>query len=136
MFKISGVSKVLAGLLCVISLSGIFLSCSVTKANLSDVKVCSSLNGNVCGNDASAFPPDVANIYCTANLNNASSKTKVIFEWKHEGESIGNTEVVAESGYVSSKFTPSEPLPPGKYSITVKIDVENSKPVTKDYKIE
>jgi hypothetical protein len=138
MIKILSGSKVILVLavLCVISFPGIFLSCNVTTVNLSDVKVCSSLSSNICGNDVSSFPSNVPAIYCTANLNNAPSKTKVTFEWKQEGESIGKTEVEAESGYVSSTFKPEAPLPPGKYSITVKIATDNSKPITKEYTVE
>ncbi|MFZ4591913.1 MAG: hypothetical protein ACOYN6_13005 [Ignavibacteria bacterium] len=138
MIKILSCSKVISVLavLCIVCFSDIFLSCNVSTANLSDVKLCSSLSVNVCDNDVSAFPSNVAAIYCTANLNNAPSKTKVIFEWKQEGESIGKTEVEAESGYVSSTFKPETPLPPGKYSITVKIATDNSKPITKEYTVD
>ncbi len=111
-------------------------SCNVSTANLSDVKLCSSLSGNTCGEDVTKFGSDVSAIHCTANLNNAPAKTKVMFNWKKDGEGIGNAEVEAESGYVSSTFTPSEPMPPGKYSVTVKIETDNSKPVTKEFVVE
>jgi len=138
MVKLLGISKVLAGMLVlgVVCFSSIFPSCSVSTASLSDVKMCSSLNGGNCSDDVSTFPADVATIHCSANLKNAPSKTKVVFEWKHDGQSIGKTDVEAESGYINSTFTPSGILPSGKYSVTVKIGVDNSTPVTKEFSVE
>jgi hypothetical protein len=138
MVKILGISKVLAGMLVlsVVCFSSIFPSCSVSTAKLTDVKVCSSLNNNVCESDVPSFAADVSAIHCTANLNNAPSKTKVTFEWKHEGVSIGKTEVEAESGYVSSTFTPGGTLEAGKFSVTVNLGIDNSTPITKEFTID
>ncbi len=123
----------------VVFLSGVFMSCNVSTANLSDVKVCSSLNGSECSSDVLIFTPDVSAIYCSASLNNAPSGTKVVFEWKHEGEIIGKAELEASSvssGSINSSFKPSAELPVGKYSVTVKINTDNAKPVTKEFKVE
>lgn len=122
--------------LCVIGLSGMLSSCNVSTANLTQVKVCSSLNGSECSNDVSTFSADVPAIYCSASLNNAPSDTKVTFEWKHEGESMGKAEVSAGSGFVNSTFTPTTMLVPGKYSVSVKLATDNSTPITKEFRVE
>lgn len=120
----------------VVFLSGFLMSCNVSTANLSDVKLCTSLNGSECSNDVSSFTSDVQAIYCSASLNNAPSGTKVVFEWKHEGESIGKAELEGSTGVVNSSFKPSAELPAGKYSVTVKINTDNATPITKDFKVE
>jgi hypothetical protein len=138
MIKIFNISKLLLAFfaLSIMSFSSIFPSCNVSTANLSDIKLCSSLNGSDCNGDASSFHGDVPAIYCSANLKNAPSKTKVIFEWKHEGESLGKAEVESESGVLNSTFRPNSALEPGKYSVTVKIATDNAAPVSKEFTVE
>ena len=133
---VSSVISTVLLVLTVIFFAELITSCNVSTANLSDVKLCSSLSGNTCSEDVMKFGSDVSAIHCTANLNNAPPKTKVLFNWKKDGEGIGNAEVEAESGYVRSTFTPSEPIPPGKYSVTVKLETDNSKPVIKEFVVE
>lgn len=138
MVKLLGISKVLAGMLVlgVVCFSSIFPSCSVSTASLSDVKLCSSVSGNDCSGDASSFHADVAAIYCTANVKNAPSKSKVTFEWKHEGTAMGKAEVETDGGSVKSTFTPSGTLEAGKYSVTVKLGTDNATPITKEFTID
>jgi len=138
MIKIFSISKVFLTLsvLGVICFSSIFPSCSVSTASLSDVKMCTSISGNECGSDASTFHGDAQVIYCTATLKNAPEKTKVTFDWKHGGESLGKAEVETASGTVSSNFKPPATLEPGKYSVTVKIAIDNSTPITKEFTID
>ena len=112
-------------------------ACNVSTANLSDVKMCTEKNsGNVCDADASTFPASTPVIYCSANLNNAPSDTKVTFEWKHGSESLGKADVVTSSGTVVSNFSTGGAVEPGKYSVTLKINTDNSKPITREFTIE
>jgi hypothetical protein len=136
MKKILSISKLFLVLsaLGVICFTSIFPSCST--ANLSDVKICSSLNGGECSGDVSSFPAEIPALYCSANLKNAPSDTKVTFEWKHEGTSFGKAEVTSGGGSIHSSYQPPSTFPPGKYSVTVKIEVDNSTPVTKEFTIE
>jgi hypothetical protein len=138
MKKMLSISKLFFGLafLGVICFSSIFPSCSVSTASISDVKVCTSLNGSECGSDASSFHSDAPVIYCSATLKNAPSDTKVNFEWKHDGESFGKVDVTSGSGVVQSSYKPPSTFPPGKYSVTLKLAVDNSTPVTKEFTIE
>ena len=136
MIKILSISKLFFALsvLGVICFSSIFPSCST--ANLSDVKLCSSLNSGECNSDVSSVHSDTPAIYCSANVKNAPSKTKVTFEWKHGSESLGKAEVETDGGIVNSSYKPNSSLDPGKYSVTVKIASDNSTPVTKDFTVE
>src|SRR5688572_19758307 len=112
-------------------------ACNVSTAGLSDVKLCNEKNSSgVCDADASSFAASSQVIYCSAVLKNAPSGTKVTFEWKHEGQSIGKADVETSSGTVNSNFTTNGAVEPGKYSVTVSLNTDNSKPVTKDFTIE
>ncbi len=136
MKKLFSTTKVLLGIavLGIFCFSSIFPSCST--ANLSDVKVCTSINGSDCSSSESSFPSETPVIYCSAKLNNAPDDTKVTFEWKHNGESFGKADVAGGSGFVNSSYRPPSVFPPGKYTVTVKINVDNSEPVTKEFTVE
>jgi len=111
-------------------------SCNVSTANLSDIKLCSSVNSSgECDGDNSTFSGTVPVIYCSAQLKNAPSGTKVTFEWKQGSESMGKADVETSSGVVNSTFKPTSAMEPGTYSVTVKINTDNSKPVTKEFTI-
>jgi len=138
MRKILGISKLFLGaaVLGIVCFSSIFPSCSVSTASLSDVKVCTSLNGSDCSSSDASFPSETPVIHCSAKLNNAPADTKVTFDWKHDGESFGKADVNASSGFVHSSYKPPSTFPPGKYSVTVKLAVDNATPVTKEFTIE
>lgn len=112
-------------------------ACNVSTAGLSDVKLCTEKNSSgVCDADASSFGASSQVIYCSAVLKNAPAGTKVTFEWKHDGQSMGKADVETASGTVSSNFTTNGAVEPGKYSVTVSLNTDNSKPITKDFTIE
>jgi len=136
MTKILSVSKLYLALsvFIIVCFTSVFPSCST--ANLSDVKICSSLTSSECNSDVSSLPGDVPVIYCSAILKNAPSNTKVTFEWKHDGESMGKAEVETESGVVKSTLRPNSTLEPGNYSVTLKIDADNVAPISKEFTIE
>ncbi len=117
--------------------SALFYMCNVSTANLSNVVVCTSISSSgACESGSSAFPADVPKIYCSADLKNAPSETKVTFTWKYNGEKIASTDVSAGSAIIYSSLTPNGTLPAGNYSVTVKINSDNSEPVTKEFKVE
>lgn len=131
------VSKSILALVMLIACCYVLPACNVSTASLSDVKLCTERNsGGVCNSDASTFPASSQVIYCSASLKNAPSGTKVTFEWKHGSESMGKADVETSSGTVSSNFTTNGAVEPGKYSVTVKINTDNSTPVTKEFTIE
>ncbi len=112
-------------------------ACNVSTANISDVKLCTTKgSGGDCGSDAASFPGSTPVIYCSAVIKNAPSGTKVTFEWKHGSETLGKADVETSSGVVSSNFTTNGAVEPGTYSLTVKINSDNSIPVTKEFTLE
>jgi hypothetical protein len=139
MNKISNASKSFLVLIVLfaVCIFNMFPSCSVSTASLSDPKVCSSVGSDgSCGSDASSFPASTPVIYFTATLKNAPSDTKVSFEWKRNGESLGKASVDAPSGVVNSTYKSPGTLEPGKYSVTAKIETDNATPVTKEFTVE
>ncbi len=118
--------------------ANIFTVCSVSTASLSDVRLCAGVNSSSeCDADKSTFPEDVSVIYCSAKVKNAPSNTKVTFTWKYESESLGSADVETSSGIVYSTYkSPGRTLKPGKYSVTAKINTDNSDPVTKNFTVE
>jgi hypothetical protein len=124
-------------LVLVFAVSAIMPACNVSTANLSDVRLCTEKNSsNVCDASASTFPASTPVIYCSANLKNAPTGTKVTFEWKHGSESLGKADVETSSGTVVSNFTTGGAVEPGSYSVTVKINTDNATPITKEFTIE
>jgi hypothetical protein len=124
-------------LVLVFAVSALIPACNVSTANLSDVKLCTEKNSsNICDSDASTFAASTQVIYCSANLKNAPSGTKVTFEWKHGSESLGKADVETSSGTVVSNFTTGGAVEPGSYSVTVKINTDNATPITREFTIE
>lgn len=113
-----------------------FQACNVSTANLSDVKVCTEKTDAGCSSDASTFPVTSPAVYCSAMLNNAPSGTKVTFEWKHDGKELGHADVESSGGSVVGNMNINGMLEPGKYSVTVKLNSDNSKPITKEFTLE
>lgn len=115
----------------------IFTVCNVSTAKLSDVSVCSSVGSDgLCDGSKSTFSQDAGQIFCTANLKNAPSDTKVTFTWKKDGEQVATADVSTSSGTVKGTLTSGGSFAPGSYSVTVKINTDNSEPVTKEFKVE
>ena len=69
-------------------------------------------------------------------MKNAPSDTKVTFTWKFNGEQIAVADVSTGSAVVKSTLTTGGSLSPGNYSVTLKINSDNSEPVTKEFKVE
>ena len=117
--------------------ANIFTICSVSTASLSDVRLCASVNSSSeCDGEKSTFTEDAPVIYCSAKVKNAPSNTKVSFSWKFENESLGTADVETSSGVVFSTYKSPGTLKTGKYSVTVKINTDNSEPVTKNFSVE
>lgn len=113
-----------------------FQACNVSTANLSDVKLCTEKTDAGCSSDASTFPVTSAAVYCSAVLKNAPTGTKVTFEWKHDGKELGHADVESTGGSVIGNMNINGALEPGKYSVTVKLNSDNSTPITKEFTLE
>ncbi|HMT11507.1 MAG TPA: hypothetical protein PKA39_07780 [Ignavibacteria bacterium] len=111
-------------------------ACNVSTANLSDVKLCTEKSDGGCSSDASAFPVSTPALYCSAVLKNAPSGTKVSFVWKHDGKELGQADVESTGGSVIGNMNINGALEPGSYSVTVKLNSDNSTPITKNFTLE
>ena len=121
----------------IVCFCNMYPSCSVSTASISDAKICSQIGSDgSCSNDASSFSMNTPVIYFTATLKNAPADTKITFEWKHNGESMGKADVKSGSGIINSTFKSPGTLDPGKYSCTAKINIDNSDPITKEFTVE
>ena len=128
--------KALAIVVLMGAVSYMFPACNVSTANLSDVKLCSEKTDGGCSSDASTFPVSTATLYCSAVLKNAPSGTKVTFEWKHDGKELGHADVETSGGNVVGNMSINGALEPGKYSVTVKLNSDNSTTITKQFTLE
>jgi len=132
------IKKMLAFLLVALFLTG----CSVSTANLSNVKTGESLNDGKVAKEAKVFSTDAPEINVSANLNNAPDNTKVKISWRYlerGGQDIDSVEVTAKDGQnlVSSTLSsPNNGWPTGKYEVTLKIETDNAKPVTKTFEVK
>src|SRR5205085_10267585 len=134
--KIAARTSFALALLAVVCFCNLYPSCSVSTASISDAKICSQIGSDgACGNDATSFSVSTPVIYFTATLKNAPADTKITFEWKHNGESMGKADVTTGSGIINSTFKSPGTLDPGKYSCTAKINVDNSDAVTKEFTV-
>lgn len=133
--KIKNVSLFLT-LLLFVSSALLFQACNVSTANLSDIKLCNTKSDAGCTSDASSFPVTSEAIYCSATVKNAPSGTKVSFVWKHDGKELGQADVETSGGVVLGHMTINGALEPGKYSVTVKLNSDNSTPTTKEFTLE
>jgi len=113
-----------------------FQACNVSTANLNDIKLCNTKSDAGCSSDAASFPVTSEAIYCSANVKNAPSGTKVTFIWKHDGKELGQADVETSGGTVLGHMTINGALEPGKYSVTVKLNSDNSTPTTKEFTLE
>ena len=58
----------------------------VTTSNVSEIRICEDLSGNLCGEDQTALFSNAPQICASCNLNNAPSNTLVTFTWKYMEE--------------------------------------------------
>ncbi|MFA6002203.1 MAG: hypothetical protein WC828_08885 [Thermoleophilia bacterium] len=138
----------------IIALAGAMLvmitlqACSVSTAGISDVKICSDADSKgICSSDNSTFKTTTAEIFLSANLNNAPSGTKVTSSWRYIKGELGNdpqdidsvTAEAKEGGsqpYTSSMTSPTAGWPKGDYEVTLTLSSDNSTPVVKKFSIQ
>jgi len=114
-----------------------------STANISDVRVCTSMSGNLCGNDNSTLSISTQNIFVSCKLKNAPPDTKVKFTWKYvEGEPLVIDEVVLNSedrgtnlDLHSSLSRPYNGWPKGKYAVEIRIGGNDDTPEVKNFQI-
>lgn len=117
-------------------------SCSVSTANITDVKMCLSLQDDLCQDDVAVFENTVPEIYVSAILNNAPEGTKVFFTWNYLEDGtleIASVDVVTEettSNLHSYLTIPDNGWPQGKYEVVIKVDADNVDPIHKEFSVQ
>ncbi len=127
--------------LVVLSVAG--CECSVSTANVKDVKICTSLEGNVCNQDNPVIENTAATIYASCLLRNSVSGTKVKFTWIYYGETkIKIDDVILDTGELSGTLElnsnlsrPDNGWPKGVYEVEVQVMTDNAKPVIKQFTV-
>ena len=119
----------------------VFSSCNFSTANISDVKMCTSIADNQCSADKPVFSTNTAEIFVSCHLNNAPNDTDVEFAWFYLGqERIPIDAVVLNSGEIignlklnSSLSRPNNGWPEGDYEIVITILGTEKEPVIKSF---
>lgn len=123
-------------------------ACSYSTAQLSDIKLCNSTDGTGnCAADTATFKTTDAEIFLSAQLQNAPSGTKVTAVWRYLKGELGNDpkdidSVTAEAGdggnlpYYSSLTAPAAGWPQGDYEVTLTLSSDNSTPVSKPFSVK
>ena len=117
--------------------------CSVSTANVKDVKICTSLEGNVCNQDNPVIDNNAATIFASCLLKNSVSGTKVKFTWLYYGDTkIKIDDVILDTGELSGNLElnsnlsrPDNGWPKGVYEVEVQVMTDNAKPVIKQFTV-
>lgn len=118
--------------------------CNVSTAKVSEVKVCTSLTGNLCNQDFPVISSSANEIYASCLLKYAVADTKVKFSWVYYGDTKFEIDhVVLDTGdkagtleLHSSLSRPRKGWPKGVYEVVIQVQTDNAKPVVKQFTIE
>ncbi len=121
--------KKVLSLCLVIFLSVLISSCSFTTANLTDLKMASSVQDNLPVDVTNVFTTTSPEIYATGTLKNAPDGTTLTAEWYYLDESpeIFIDSATLEPTDVNTSFSfslsiPDQGWPTGKYEVRFFID--------------
>lgn len=118
-------------------------SCEVSTAKVTDVKICTSLSGNLCDQDNPVLSITSPTIYASCLLKYSVADTKVKFTWIYYGETkividtvIFNTgDTLGNVEMHSSLSQPTNGWPKGIYEVVIEVQTDNAKPVVKQFNI-
>jgi len=111
---------------------------------ISDVKVCTSLKGNLCNQENLVFSITTQTIYASCLLKNSPSKTRVKFTWIYHGE----TKVIMDSavlitggtqGNIEINSILSQPIngwSKGTYEVMIQLETDSANPLIKQFSIK
>jgi len=124
----------------------VFAGCdfNFSTANIDNVKMCSSIFDNQCGNDNPNFNPNTSNIFISCNLNNAPENTFVEFAWFYHGQQkVAIDKVQLNSGdrigtinLQSSLSRPNNGWPVGEYEVVITIVDTEKDPIVKKFTVQ
>lgn len=115
-----------------------------STAKLSDAKICTNLNGNLCDQDNLNIPNTAPTIYASCMLKYASSETKVKFSWMYYGDTkfeidnvvLDTADNMGTLELHSSLSRPDKGWPKGVYEVIMQVQTDNAKPLVKQFNID
>ncbi len=118
--------------------------CEYSSATISDAKICTSLNGNICSSDDEVIQGNPATIYASCALKYAPENTEIKFSWYYYGQTkIEIDNVILNSGtngtdldVFSSLSRPNNGWPNGDYEVVIQLMIEGKDPLVKQFKIQ
>ena len=123
-----------------------FISCefNFSTANVSDIKICERMEGNLCNTDLPVLSSVTSQIFASCALKNAPSNTEVLFIWKYlEGSPLIIDEVTMNSGdkgtnldIHSSLSRPYNGWPKGRYAVEILVDGNKENKKVKNFEIQ
>ncbi len=128
----------------VVSMSLAVTACEVSTASLSNVKVCDKLENDTCPSDMATMATTTSAFYVTGDVNNAPTGTKIKIDWKYLGGEIAAQDIdsvtltTEENTNVleSSLDKPDSGWPKGDYEIVLKIQTDNTDPISKKFSVK
>ena len=118
--------------------------CEFSSASISDGKVCTTMNGNLCSSDNPIITGNPSDIYASCNLKYAPESTDIRFSWYYYGQSkIEIDQVTINSGtngsdldVFSSLSRPDNGWPTGDYEVVIELMVEGKDPIVKKFQMQ
>jgi hypothetical protein len=119
-------------------------SCTVSTANITDVKLCEKLQDGLCPTDQDVFSTTTPKFYVSCILRNAPDDTEVTFSWYYFGDekilidevTISSEDKGATVNLQSNLSIPDNGWPVGEYEVVIKIHTDNSEPISRNFKVE
>jgi len=119
-------------------------ACNFSTANISDIKVCSSINDNQCTTDKAIFNTNTPEIFVSCHLNNPPQNTQVEFAWFYLGDKripidsvvLSSGENIGKLNLNSSLSKPNNGWPTGDYEIVITLLETEKEPLTKQFEVQ
>lgn len=118
--------------------------CEFSTAKVSDAKVCTIMNSDLCDQDNIVLTGNPAEIYASCKLKNAPADTKIKFTWYYFGQTkteitnviLDSADKGTELNLHSSLSRPTNGWPTGKYEVEIQIMVDSTDPLIKSFEIQ
>lgn len=114
---------------------------NISTANITNVKVCTSIEDNKCDSDNSSISINTPVIYATADLENLTEGLVATIIWQFDNSGtwyeIDKVELKINNmnQIKSSLSAPTNGWPLGNYQVIFLLNTDNSKPITKSFTI-
>ncbi len=114
-----------------------------STASIQDIKVCSQLEGQLCGESSATITPNAAEIFVSCELIFAPPETDIRFVWKYlEGEELTIDAITLNTGNEGSNLElhsslnrPNNGWPAGKYAVDIMIGTDESSVKTVNFEV-